>query len=86
MSYKQLFVWLFCLIVSIFTGCVPLILSIASIPTKMILTEREPKVKMKDYSRPVKGRHPDALEKSHRREWIDNSNIQKCNQKGVVFK
>lgn len=71
MSYKQLFVWLFCLIVSIFTGCVPLILLIASIP-KMILTEREPKVKMKDYSRPVKGRHPDALEKSHRREWIDS--------------
>jgi hypothetical protein len=50
---------------------VPLILLIASIP-KMILTEREPKVKMKDYSRPVKGRHPDALEKSHRREWIDS--------------
>jgi hypothetical protein len=50
---------------------VPLILFIASIP-KMILTEREPKVKMKDYSRPVKGRHPDALEKSHRREWIDS--------------
>ncbi|WP_259300329.1 MULTISPECIES: hypothetical protein [Bacteroides] len=34
--------------------------------------EREPKVKMKDYSRPVKGRHPDAFEKSHRREWIDS--------------
>ena len=32
MSYKQLFVWLFCLIASIFTGCVPLILIIASIP------------------------------------------------------
>lgn len=40
--------------------------------SKMILMEREPKVKMKDYSRPVKGRHPDALEKSHRREWIDS--------------
>lgn len=46
--------------------------SLYSFYSKMILTEREPKVKMKDYSRPVKGRHPDALEKSHRREWIDS--------------
>ena len=71
MFYRRLFVWLFCLIFSFFTVCEPLIVFIASIP-KMILTEREPKVKMKDYSRPVKGRHPDALEKSHRREWIDS--------------
>ena len=71
MFYRKLFVWLFCLIVSIFTGCVPLILIIASIP-KMILTERAPKVKKTDYSKPAKGRHPDALEQSHRREWIDS--------------
>lgn len=70
MSYKQLFVWLFCLIVSILRAVC--LLFFYSFYSKMILTEREPKVKMKDYSRPVKGRHPDALEKSHRREWIDS--------------
>lgn len=46
--------------------------SFYSFYSKNDIDGKEPKVKMKDYSKPVKGRHPDALEKSHRREWIDS--------------
>lgn len=71
MFYKRLFVWLFGLIVSLFTGCLPLILLILFLP-KIMRTEKPARRKREDYSRPQKARHPDAFEKRHRREWIDS--------------
>lgn len=57
MFYKKLFIWLFWLIISLFTGCLPLILIILCIPSFIKQEAEKPPVKWMNNSRPVKRRY-----------------------------
>ena len=50
MFYKKLFIWLFGLIIALFTGCLPLILIILCIPS-FIKQEAEKRKTIKDINR-----------------------------------
>ena len=57
MFYKKLFIWLFGLIIALFTGCLPLILIILCIPSFIKQEAEKTPVKWMNNSRPVKRRY-----------------------------
>ena len=75
MFYKKLFIWLFWLIIALFTGCLPLILIILCIPSFIKQEAEKPPVKWMNNSRPVKRRY-ERYENEIKKWMCSNKSVQ----------